>query len=124
VKKQDAVALTREAEALGNIYGAGATFTDRLGKVVTINSPGQFFRLADAAGRTKDITVGRYKGLGEMNPDELKETTLDPANRSLLQIRLRDAQEADDIFKTLMSEEVEERRQFIVENSKLAEVDL
>jgi DNA gyrase subunit B len=124
VRKQDAIALTREAEALGTIYGAGSTFIDRNGKSIFVNSPGQFFRLADGAGRTKDITVGRYKGLGEMNPDELKETTLDPENRSLLQVRLRDAAEADDIFKTLMGEEVEERRQYIIENSKLAEVDL
>ncbi len=63
----------------------------------------------------KGLTVTRFKGLGEMDPDELWETTLDPTNRVLLQVTLVDAQRANDLFRCLMGEEVEERRNYIFE---------
>ena len=61
----------------------------------------------------KGMTVTRFKGLGEMNAEELRDTTLDPANRTLVQVTMRDSAAADDMFRILMGEKVEPRREFI-----------
>ena len=61
----------------------------------------------------KGLTVTRFKGLGEMNAEELRETTLDPANRTLVKVQMQDAGAADDMFRVLMGDKVEPRRDFI-----------
>ncbi len=88
-----------------------------------IHGPVGLFEAVTNAGR-KGLSLQRYKGLGEMNPDQLWETTLDVNARSLLQVNVKAIDEADDIFTKLMGDIVEPRREFIQDNALAASVDV
>ena len=79
---------------------------------------------ADEKKKKTKITIQRYKGLGEMNAEELGETTMDPKNRVLKQVKIEDAQDADKVFDILMGTDVPSRKSFIQSNAKLANIDL
>jgi DNA gyrase subunit B len=85
-------------------------------ELATLNEYDQLTKFVDERGR-KGMSITRYKGLGEMNPEQLWETTMDPKARTFLQVRIDDAIEADEIFTVLMGDEVEPRRKFIEENA-------
>ena len=78
----------------------------------------------DVVKKSNKINIQRYKGLGEMNPEELWETTMDPHNRILKRVDISDAEEANKIFDILMGSEVPPRKSFIQSNAKLAEIDI
>jgi len=85
-------------------------------KAVAVTRPSELLDAVLAAGR-KGLSISRYKGLGEMNPEQLWETTLDPTNRSLLRVEVAQADVADEIFTRLMGDVVEPRREFIQDNA-------
>src|SRR5215210_478585 len=95
----------------------------RKGEETVVHGPISLFEAITAAAR-KGTSLQRYKGLGEMNPNQLWETTLDTEARSLLQVKIKEVDEADDIFTKLMGELVEPRRVFIQDNALTASVDV
>ena len=86
------------------------------GKVTPITRPSELLEAIFAHSR-KGLAISRYKGLGEMNAEQLWETTLDPSNRSLLRVEAEQADIAHEIFERLMGDEVEPRREFIQTNA-------
>jgi DNA gyrase subunit B len=118
----DARKLDEYAAALQGIYERTGQLR-RKGEDTPIHGPLDLFDAVTAAGR-KGISMQRYKGLGEMNPEQLWETTLDINARSLLQVKVKEVDDADDIFTKLMGELVEPRREFIQDNALAASVDV
>ena len=119
VESAEAVEIKRLLAALTNIGPGPFTFSEKKNEkedATTLNTRDEVLDTILARSR-KGIDVQRYKGLGEMNPEQLWETTMDPAARSLMQVRIEDAYEADEIFSTLMGDEVEPRRKFISDNA-------
>lgn len=119
----DALRLDSFAAELQEVYGKPPVFR-RKDSQTSVSGPLALLQEIFEAGR-KGLSLQRYKGLGEMNPDQLWETTLDPDARSLLQVKVNEAAEADDLFTRLMGEEVEPRRDFIQTNAlNVANLDI
>jgi DNA gyrase subunit B len=117
----DARKLDDHAAALQALYVKPGTLR-RKGDETVIHGPVGLFEAVTAAGR-KGLTLQRYKGLGEMNPQQLWETTLDINARSLLQVKVKEVDDANVLFDQLMGDVVEPRRNFIQENALQASVD-
>jgi DNA gyrase subunit B len=118
----DARRLAERAPALAETFDRPAVFT-RKDKTTSVRGPLDLVRAVLDAGK-KGLSIQRYKGLGEMNPEQLWETTLDVDARTLLQVRVNHADDADDMFSRLMGDLVEPRREFIQDNALDAEVDV
>lgn len=121
---QDAQAIHQLNERLKDVYDEPATLR-RKAAVEIIGGPMALLESVFSMGRKGLTDIQRYKGLGEMNADQLWETTLDPNVRSLLQVKISDAVNADDLFSRLMGDEVEPRREFIQDNAlSVANLDI
>ena len=122
LRSADARRLAERAPALAETFAAPASFKRR-DRVTTVRGPLDLVEAVFEAGR-RGLSIQRYKGLGEMNPDQLWETTLDAEARTLLQVKVTHADDADDMFSRLMGDLVEPRREFIQDNALDAEVDV
>ena len=123
VRSPDARRLHNAAAWLKETFEGPVELYDGDKLVAKINGPAALYDKVQEYGR-KGLSIQRYKGLGEMNPEQLWETTLDPNVRTLLQVRVADAIKADEIFSTLMGDVVEPRREFIQDNAlKVRNVD-
>ncbi len=123
IRSAEARRLHEMAAALRETYGAAAVLTAK-DKETPISGPVALATQVMEQGK-KGIAIQRYKGLGEMNPEQLWETTLDPEVRSLLQVKVAQADDAEQVFSTLMGDVVEPRRDFIQTNAlKVANLDV
>ena len=123
IRTPEARELDRMVGDLQEAYGKPAVLETKDSQD-TIDGPTKLSELIQQIGK-KGLAVNRYKGLGEMNPDQLWETTLDPNQRTLLQVKINHSEEAAEVFSTLMGDVVEPRRDFIQENAlKVANLDI
>jgi DNA gyrase subunit B len=118
----DARRLAERSKELAEVFSGKAVFT-RKERTTTVRGPIDLVNAVMDNGR-RGLAIQRYKGLGEMNAEQLWETTLDVEARTLLQVRVNHADDADDMFTRLMGDLVEPRREFIQENALDAEVDV
>ena len=119
----DARKLRNLAGRLDELYGGVAKLV-RKEQTTDVFGPRSLFEAVTAAGR-KGVSLQRYKGLGEMNPEQLWETTLDPNVRTLLKVEIKEGTDADDIFSALRGDLVEPRRDFINDNAlSVANLDI
>jgi DNA gyrase subunit B len=124
IRSQESHRLDARSQRLQEVYEGAAVLTvgDEPGR--RVHGPLGLLEAVLEIGR-KGVTFQRYKGLGEMNPEQLWETTLDPNARSLLQVRVEHAEEAGEVFTTLMGDQVEPRRDFIQTNAlKVSNLDV
>jgi DNA gyrase subunit B len=123
IASSDALKLDHYAEHLQEVYAKPATLK-RKDTSLAVHGPSDLLDAVMTAGR-KGLTLQRYKGLGEMNPEQLWETTLDLDTRTILQVKVGELDEVNEIFSSLMGDEVEPRRQFIQTNAlQVANLDV
>ncbi|AWJ91885.1 DNA gyrase subunit B (plasmid) [Azospirillum baldaniorum] len=124
LKSAEARKLDAIAADLKRVYAEPGRAFEKQKESRSLTGPVALFDTVMELGR-RGVTIQRYKGLGEMNPDQLWETTLDPTKRSLLQVKVNHADQAEEVFSTLMGDIVEPRREFIQENAlKVANLDV
>ncbi|MBP2314217.1 DNA gyrase subunit B [Azospirillum soli] len=124
LKSVEARKLDAIAADLKRVYAEPGRAFEKQKETRSLTGPFALFEAVMDLGR-RGVTIQRYKGLGEMNPDQLWETTLDPTKRSLLQVKVSHADQAEEVFSTLMGDIVEPRREFIQENAlKVANLDV
>jgi DNA gyrase subunit B len=123
IASADALKLDQYAEHLQEVYAKPAMLK-RKDVSIVVHGPSELLDAVMTAGR-KGLTLQRYKGLGEMNPEQLWETTLDTESRTILQVKVGELDEADEIFARLMGDVVEPRREFIQANAlQVANLDV
>jgi DNA gyrase subunit B len=123
IASADALKLDQFAEHLQEVYAKPAVLK-RKETSLTVHGPVDLLGAVMETGQ-KGLSLQRYKGLGEMNPEQLWETTLDVDSRTILQVKIKEGEDADDIFSRLMGDVVEPRREFIQENAlQVANLDV
>ena len=123
IASADALKLDQYAAHLQEVYAKPAALK-RKETSLAVHGPSDLLNAVMETGR-KGLTLQRYKGLGEMNPEQLWETTLDLETRTILQVKIKEGEDADDIFSRLMGDVVEPRREFIQENAlQVANLDV
>ncbi len=123
IASADALKLDQYAAHLQEVYAKAATLK-RKETTLAVHGPTDLLNSVMETGR-KGLSLQRYKGLGEMNPNQLWETTLDLETRTILQVKIKEGEDADDVFSRLMGDVVEPRREFIQENAlQVANLDV